>query len=137
MDGVLGDFYGWAMSKSPGDPIETAVKFYKEAFICSKVIESNLHLLNGEHRLLSSLPSISHILKYAEPDSIDDILYTFKENKMKFADMLGVDRANVIILNSSKEKILYAKGNILYDDWHRNIERWNGAGGTGFLVKNM
>jgi hypothetical protein len=134
MDGVLGDFYGWAMSKSRGDPIETAVKYYKEAFIESKVIEDNLYLLSGEYRLLSSLPSISHILKYTT--NVDEVLYTFKENKLKFADKLGIDRSNVIILNGVYEKVLYAKGNVLYDDWYRNIERWNEAGGTGILVKN-
>lgn len=134
MDGVLGDFYGWAMSKSPNDPIETAVKYYKEAFIESKIIKDNLYLLSGEYRLLSSLPSISHILKYTT--NVDEVLYTFKENKLKFADRLGIDRSNVIILNGVYEKVLYAKGNVLYDDWYRNIERWNEAGGTGILVKN-
>lgn len=138
IDGVLGDFFGWALEKIPttNDCIESAVKFYKEAFLDSKVLEENLYLLSGEYRLLSSLPSIKHILKYTTVDNVDEILYTFKENKLKFTDKLGVNRSNVIILNSSVEKTLYAKGNILYDDWYKNIQNWELAGGTGFLVKS-
>lgn len=135
MDGVLGDFYGWAMSKSSEDPIKTAVEYYKEAFIESRVIKDNLYLLNGEYRILSSLPSVSHVLKYTT--NVDEVLYTLKENKLRFADSLGIDRSNVIILNGSHEKVLYAKGNILYDDWYRNIERWNDAGGVGILIRNL
>ena len=139
MDDVLADFYGYVKSKDPNvlkndSFCRVVVENYKECFLVSNVIEENLKLLKGEYRLLSSLPSISEMLKYTTPDKIDEIAYTLRENKLKFAERIGVKGENVIILNSSKEKKLFAKGNILYDDYEKNINEWIANGGIGYLV---
>ena len=75
------------------------------------------------------------MLAYTTPDKIDEISYTLRENKLMFAENLGVKRENVIILNNPSEKKLYAKDNILYDDYQKNINEWINAGGVGILVK--
>ena len=139
MDDVLADFYEYVKSKDPNvlkndSFCRIVVENYKECFLVSNVIEENLKLLKGEYRLLSSLPSISEMLKYTTPDKIDEIAYTLRENKLKFAERIGVKRENVIILNSSKEKKLFAKDNILYDDYEKNINEWIANGGIGYLV---
>ena len=139
MDGVLADFEGYIRSKetnvTPESFCRVVVQNYKECFLISKVIDKNLKLLSGEYRLLSSLPGISEMLAYTTPDKIDEISYTLRENKLMFAENLGVKRENVIILNNPSEKKLYAKDNILYDDYQKNINEWINAGGVGILVK--
>ena len=138
MDGVLADFEGYVKSREPNVTPESycrvVVQDYKEAFLISRPIKENLYLLEGEYRLLSSLPKVSKMLEYCSLEDIDIILETLRENKLKFAERLGVRRENVIILNDSSEKKLYAKGNILYDDFPRNIDEWISAGGIGILV---
>ena len=138
MDGVLADFEGYVESKynnlDSESFIKVAVYYHKECFLKSNIISKNLNLLKGDFRLLTSLPSISSMLKYCSVDDIDSIIRTLKENRLRFAESLGVSRDNVIILNSSEEKSLYAKDNVLYDDYARNINDWVLAGGTGYLV---
>lgn len=142
MDDTIADLYGYVISKDPNvvennNWCRIIVENYKECFLVSDVISENLYLLKGEFKLLSSLPGISEMLKYTSPDQIDEIVYTLRENKLKFAERIGVKREDVIILNKSSEKKLYAKGNILYDDYHKNINEWNANGGTGFLVPRV
>ena len=142
MDDTIADLYGYVISKDPNvvennNWCRIIVENYKECFLVSDVISENLYLLKGEFKLLSSLPGISEMLKYTSLDQIDEIVYTLRENKLKFAERIGVKREDVIILNKSSEKKLYAKGNILYDDYQKNINEWNANGGTGFLVPRV
>ena len=134
MDDTIADLYGYVISKDPhvienNNWCKVIVENYKECFLVSDVISENLYLLKGEFKLLSSLPGTSEMLKYTSPDQIDEIVYTLRENKLKFAERIGVKREDVIILNKSSEKKLYAKGNILYDDYQKNINEWNANGG--------
>ena len=142
MDDTIADLYGYVHSKDPNvmknnSWCKIVVENYKECFLVSDVIEEHLYLLKGEFRLLSSLPGIHEMLKYTTPDKIDEIVYTLRENKLKFAEKLGIDRSNVIILDKSSEKKLYAKGNILYDDFQKNVDDWIANGGIGYLVPRI
>lgn len=142
MDDTIADLYGYVISKDPhvienNNWCKVIVENYKECFLLSDVITENLYLLQGEFKLLSSLPGISEMLKYTSPDRIDEIVYTLRENKLKFAERIGVKREDVIILNKSSEKKLYAKGNILYDDYQKNISEWITNGGIGYLVPRV
>ena len=142
MDDTIADLYGYVISKDPhveenNNWCKVIVENYNECFLVSDVISENLYLLKGEFKLLSSLPGISEMLKYTSPDRIDEIVYTLRENKLKFAERIGVKREDVIILNKSSEKKLYAKGNILYDDYQKNISEWIANGGIGYLVPRV
>ena len=103
MDDTIADLYGYVISKDPNvvennNWCRIIVENYKECFLVSDVISENLYLLKGEFKLLSSLPGISEMLKYTSLDQIDEIVYTLRENKLKFAERIGVKREDVIDL---------------------------------------
>ena len=89
-----------------------------------------------DFRILSAIPSTKTLLKYCKAEDLDVIMSTLRENKLAYMERLGVHRSNVIITNGSKEKKLYAKkGEVLYDDYKKNIDEWISFGGTGVLVE--
>lgn len=50
------------------------------------------------------------------------------------ADMFEVPKNKCIVVKESKDKIVYAKGNILVDDFKRNCMIWTAAGGKAILA---
>ena len=142
MDGTIDDFRAWVATKTDdlsGPSIEaTIVTYYQECYKDHPLIERNRHLLTDfeDFRILSAIPSTKTLLKYCKAEDLDVIMSTLRENKLAYMERLGVHRSNVIITNGSKEKKLYAKkGEVLYDDYKKNIDEWISYGGSGVLVE--
>ena len=59
----------------------------------------------------------------------------FKENKYIWFEKHGIPRNKVIIVESAQDKASFCKpGDILYDDYRKNIASWEKSGGIGILT---
>lgn len=164
IDGVLGNFERWALSKDRrAFKIDLAHKNafrltsvllqnYKEAFLVSETIPQGIKLLQKHYlqdvKFLSALPNKEPFLEYypylatsykenGKDKDIDCIFSTFAKNKRQWCkNVLGAEDEQVILVNAHKEKLKYCRaGDILYDDNPYTIKAWNAAGGDGRHVK--
>ena len=152
LDGVLADLEAYMIQKSPA-AAEREFDFFglafsdKRFFLDSPVIESGYELLEEirsqgrDYRILSSLPCLGrfyeHALKhYYAPDKVQKIYAQFADNKIEWCKRLGIPAENVILVNSTSEKIRYCQSpeDILYDDREAICKEWIAKGGQAKLV---
>ena len=141
LDGVLANLQKWCyeIDNTSFDSNENFVNFalnhLDEIFLKSEPIEENFRFLKGEYRILTSLPSIKYFK--IPQDELQVVITKLKHNKIEWCKNYNIPIKNVIITNSPSEKLLYCNSNdILYDDYQRNIDKWNSKGGKGKLVEN-
>lgn len=141
LDGVLANLQKWCyeIDNECFDSNEKFVNFtlshLDEIFLKSEPIEHNFKLLEGEYRILTSLPSIKYFK--IPQDELQVIITKLKYNKVEWCRKHNIEVKNIIITNSPSEKLLYCnEGDLLYDDHQKNLDKWISKGGIGKLVEN-
>ena len=152
LDGVLADLEAYIIEKTP-KAAEEEFEFFKFAFedpkffLDSPVLEIGFELLKkiqeegDEYRILSSLPCINKFYSYAKqhdisPSKVQKVYARFADNKIEFCKKLNIPASNVILVNSTSEKIRYCQDpdDIIYDDRQTIVKEWTKKGGIGMLV---
>lgn len=134
LDGVLADLDSWLLEKNPNalhcnEVYRTIAENYKACFLESKPIEQNFYLLEGEYRILTSLPKTKRLIQFLELGMIDEVLRTLYNNKLEWCSKYNIPLTNVIICLSSEDKLKYCtKEDILYDDYLKTVQEWNRIG---------
>lgn len=60
------------------------------------------------------------------------------QNKIKWLVSNGFQEEDIIVVETSKDKLKYCKpGDILYDDKVSTVKEWNKLGGIGFIVPEL
>jgi|TARA_B110000467_G_scaffold83213_1_gene75080 hypothetical protein len=141
MDGVLVDFVA-GIRKLTGTKLDMESKEF------SDVVMGVLHKTSsGElSGFWEELPLLSDGLKLAKYISgkglglyilsscSGDLLYCKKEKYKWVKKNIGryIPRSNVIVTKTATEKLKYLQeGDILIDDFKKNVTRWNSSGGVG------
>ena len=156
-DGVIADFDGWVRKFDPNmntdrnDPAnrrnagkiyKLMVENYKSCFLdCGVLSDAGKFLdkLKSDPNwfVLTAVPVFKTVLGVVKnEDKANEVLDVMKENKLRFYENLGVARDKVIIVDNAQDKIMYAKGNFLYDDYAKTVSQWIEAGGEAELVKS-
>lgn len=139
VDGVISDFRGWILTKSPG------FVDWDDDDAVHKIMLDNI---DSVYRDAAPLPAFKYFKEiYDWQDNVtfltaiggfwptDEYKTQAVVNKIDWLEGLGISVDDVIIVNRAKEKLDYCKpGDILYDDRPSTIKAWNKAGGIGFLV---
>lgn len=149
LDGVLADLDGWIAERDPA-AVKGEREFnlfalhnYKTTFLESPLISKNLELIYyKDYRILSALPKPENFFKYAEEVRIDrkEVIRRYQHlmrNKLNWIAKQGLKVENAIIVFGSHLKAAYCQSSedILYDDFQKNVDAWNAAGGKGILIK--
>lgn len=134
LDGVLADLDSWLLEKNPGalhckEVYKTIVDNYKTCFLESKPIEENFSLLEGDYRILTSLPRMSEIIRLAGIENFDSIYRTLYSNKLKWCLKHNIPLSRVIICLNSEDKLRFcSKDDELFDDYYKTVQEWNKIG---------
>lgn len=145
-DGCIANFIGWCRKYDPtitGKDHERIWKVMAEhADTCFGSAETPLMpdaavLLNLLKRpgvfVLTALTKAERLAPYC--NNVDEVLIKHRKNKIKYFTNLGIDQSKIIIVDDSSLKSAFAAGgNILLDDYIKNIENWTAAGGIGILI---
>lgn len=145
LDGVMADFDSWAREHLAGDDqqayMEMFVEHYKDCFKSLEPIQEGLALLSSMDRkeacILTAMPNHTEFLEtgtmlgysISELERRYDVM---RNNKLSWV-MKYIGDIPVLIVPSRKDKVRYARGNILVDDYIKNIDDWNSNGGRGIL----
>ncbi len=145
-DGVIADFYGWCRMFDPeinctdSDKIRRLmVEHASECFLtCKKLPKAEGFLKaireNDGIMVLTALTPVEKLARYCSKKQARRIVAVHRENKYRWFEMHGVPRNKVIITSGSTSKAAYChKGDCLIDDYAKNIEEWQAAGGIGVL----
>lgn len=142
LDGVLADLEA-SMFRHSRTCIYDDVEFLqickrecRSVFLDSPFIEKNRWRLTGNYRILTTLPGLDRYLEIngysKETLESYEIL---RKNKLTWCKKHNIPVDRVIVLTHRNQKIEYCrKGDILYDDYEKNIADWEAAGGWGILV---
>ena len=142
LDGVLADleYAMWQKSKTcidnPVEFLEICECRCNEVFRDSPLIESNLNLLYGDYRILTSLPNMDRFFAVNGYTPLAQKAYDIlRYNKLLWCQSIGIPRENIIILTDRSQKKWYSNPNhTLYDDNAKTIEEWQKGGGNGVLI---
>lgn len=149
LDGVLADLDGWiaerclAATKDEREFNLFALHNYKTTFLESPLISKNLELIYyKDYRILSALPKPENFFKYAKEVGMPhkEVIRRYQHlmrNKLNWISKNGLKVENAIIVFGSGLKSAYCQSpeDILYDDYQKNVDEWNAAGGKGILIK--
>lgn len=147
-DGVLADFDSFIASKDPtavgvGNKITRIMYEYAdELYLNFNQMPGSEYLFeqirnNKDWFVLTAVSKVERLMRVCSEEDAIACIAKFKENKYKWFERHGIDRTKVIIVDSADDKVCYCKsGNdILYDNFEKNINLWNAAGGKGILVQ--
>lgn len=145
-DSVIYPFMQWCRQYDPSITTTDSEKIYKvmaEHYI--DCFDSNLNPLphceffldtlrhNPNAYVLTALTPAEKLAPYT--DDPEYAVQYHRHNKLQWFSRLGIDESKIIIVNNSKEKLIYcSQGDILFDDFQKNLDRWEEHGGVGVLV---
>ena len=153
-DGVIADFDGWAKRfdpniktdrnnpanrKNSGRIYKLIVDNFESCFLDCEIIAGSERFIDRLKNdpcwfVLTAVPTFETVAGVTkDEDKARKVLDVLKENKRRFYENLGVAREKVIIVDNSRDKAKYAKGNFLYDDYQRMVDMWIEAGGKAEL----
>jgi len=141
MDGVLVDFVA-GIRKLTGTKLDSNSKEFSE--IVGEVLQKTesgelpgfweeLPLLNDGLKLAKYISKKGHDIHILSSCS-GDLIYCKKEKYKWVRKNVGkyILSSNVIVTKTATEKLKYLEdGDILIDDFKKNVERWNSSGGIG------
>lgn len=143
LDGVLGDFDGWAKSvMAPGQTyLSLFMTEYERCFANLRVIPRGANLLRALDNpvILTALPNHDEFVWWCRsnglPASEAERRYgVLSGNKVEWVHR-NLGDYPVITVPQRKDKVKFAKGNILIDDYELNVRDWQQAGGIGILFR--
>lgn len=143
LDGVLGDFDGWAKSvMAPGQTyLDLFMTEYERCFADLEVIPRGVALLESLNNpvILTALPNHDEFVRWCCNNGLSALEAEWRYgvmsgNKVEWAQR-NLGNYPVITVPQRKAKVKFAKGNILIDDYEPNVRDWQAAGGTGILFR--
>lgn len=151
-DGVLSDFKSW-LDRYLKDPVldndkidKCIVDNYETCYIDAPELPGRdlwiaAIATDPDYFVLSSVGTLERFIK-SNPEltqeEVNRRYYILVENKYRWFEERGIPRQKVILVHHASDKALYCKpGDILYDDYDKNIERWEEAGGIGIKICNF
>ena len=147
LDGVLADLDSWLRTIDiEGVEKEEAfnriaIEHYDRIFAESSPIIENFRLLEGDYRILTTLPHPQNYFRYGAKfglkiDEIAKRRIQMYKNKLEWCVAHNIPRENVIIVEARKLKQCFCvPGDFLYDDSRQTIKEWDFAGGIGVLME--
>ena len=142
LDGVLADFNIYASDYlDDGGFMELFLRRYEDCFLTLPEIPEGMTLYKHlkDPVILTALPNRDEFIEYGEcqgyqHNAVVRIYNVLANNKVQWVrNHLG--DVPMIIVHSRVDKINYAKGNVLFDDYKPNIEDWERHGGVGILFQ--
>jgi len=146
-DGVLADFNGWIKKVNPSALKHhslihpTMIEHCDECFLVFETMPGSDFFFEKiktteDWKVLSAVPSREKLEPFVKGRTVEEVISIFKENKYRWYEKHGVSRDKVIIVEGGLQKLSYCKpGDVLYDDFIKNIKAWEAKGGIGHLVK--
>lgn len=144
LDGVMADFDSWAKTRLKSHDqdayMEMFVEHYMDCFKDLEPIQEGLDLIQWMRRdacILTAMPNHSefldtgHMMGYTTSE-LERRYEVMRRNKLNWV-MKYVGDVPVIIVPSRKDKLNFAKGNVLVDDYLKNVQDWEAHGGKGVL----
>ena len=133
MDGVLADFFSEAVKKCDWPASHWKDLSQRDLMRVFKKISGtdffrNLPLYPQSNTLLQSIVNIAGGFSILSSPLAEDYEHSAKMKKLWLEEKLHIEPQEIIF---SGDKAQYAKGNILIDDFHKNIINWEAAGGFG------
>lgn len=139
VDGVIADFRGWVNLMKPG------FDAWDDDDAVHEVMIDNINSVYLGAARLPAFKYFKDIYDWQEDVTFLTAVGSFwpnkelKEqainNKLAWLKSVGIEPADVIIVDKAKEKIKYCNpGDVLYDDRPSTIKAWSEAGGIGFIV---
>lgn len=145
-DGVLANFKEWIdlfrADSINKDVLRIIVENYKECYICFNQIPHSEFLfdsirLNDDWYVLTVVPNTEKIRKKFPTLDSEKIYKTLVANKINWFTSRNIKKEKIIIAWDAEDKLSYCrKGDILYDDYYKNVSLWEKSGGIGIHVKN-
>ena len=143
LDGVLADFNAWAgdnlTSNDQDAYMRMFITHYDECFKTLKPIELGLDIIKtlDKYCILTAMPNHAEFISTGQElgysvQELERRYDVMRNNKLHWVSKY-IGEVPVIIVPSRKVKVNFAKGNVLIDDYYKNIDDWNASGGIGVL----